>query len=145
MDTQQMLELLLARLDANQAKADARHGEVRSNQTKAETGHKELLGRLEADRQANMKAWKEEIAAMRNKRMNANYKEMVAELEPKNDKETLACRETTEACPEEKQSTSLDRKPEASEQREVPAEDATIMPVGELRKLRKDRKVPTNI
>jgi thioesterase domain-containing protein len=85
MDTQQMSELLLTRLDADQAKADARHEEARSNQTKAETSHKELLATLEADRQANMKAWREETAAMRNKRMNANHKEMVDELEPKND------------------------------------------------------------
>jgi hypothetical protein len=43
--------------------------------------------------------------------------------------ETLACQEM-EACPEEKP-TSVDRKPEVAEEREVPAENATAMPPDE--------------
>jgi hypothetical protein len=34
-----------------------------ANQTKAEIDHKELLARLEAGRQVNMKVWREEMAA----------------------------------------------------------------------------------
>jgi hypothetical protein len=44
-------------------------------------------------------------------------------------KETMACREMTEAHLEEKQPTSLDRKPEAAEQREIPNKDAVVKPV----------------
>jgi hypothetical protein len=57
------------------------------------------------------------MAAMRNKRMNANHKEMVAELEPKNDEGMLACQEM-EVRPEGKKPTSLDRKPEAAQKEE---------------------------
>jgi hypothetical protein len=46
MKSQQMMELLLAMQE-----------EARRNQTKAETGHKELLAKLEADRETKMKAW----------------------------------------------------------------------------------------
>jgi hypothetical protein len=55
---------------------------------------------------------------------------------------TMACRETTEAHLEEKEPTSVDRKPEAAEQREVPEENAEVIPVGKPRKKwRKDRKL----
>jgi hypothetical protein len=48
MDIRQMLELLLARLDADQAKADAKNEEARSNQASAEASHKELLAKMDA-------------------------------------------------------------------------------------------------
>jgi hypothetical protein len=80
-------------------------------QEEMKTGHKELLAKLEDDRRANMKAWREEVADMRDKWMNANQNEM------------LVCRE--------KKPTSPERKPEAAEQREVPVQDATVMPVRE--------------
>ncbi|PNF21249.1 hypothetical protein B7P43_G02145 [Cryptotermes secundus] len=47
-----------------------------------------------------------------------------------------ACREM-EAHPEEKEPASVDRKPEAAELREVPFEDAEVMPVGEPKKRRR--------
>jgi hypothetical protein len=55
----------------------------------------------------------------------------------------LACRETTEErLEEEKKPTSPDRKPEAAQKAEVPAENATVMPVGEPKKKRhRDRKL----
>jgi hypothetical protein len=49
-----------------------------------------------------------------------------------NHEETMACQEM-EARQEDKP-TSLDRKPEVAEQREVPVEDAEVMPVGEPKK-----------
>jgi hypothetical protein len=53
--------------------------------------------------------------------------------------ETMACQEM-EAHQEEKKPTSVDIKPEAAE-REVPTEDAEVMPVGEpKKKRRRDRK-----
>jgi hypothetical protein len=50
------------------------------------------------------------------------------EMTPVTRKETMACRETTEAYLEEKQPTSLDRKPEVAK-REVPNEDSVVKPV----------------
>jgi hypothetical protein len=53
MDTQQVLECLLAKMDANTKATQegllAMREEIRTNQTRAEIGHKELLSRLEAD------------------------------------------------------------------------------------------------
>jgi hypothetical protein len=43
-------------------------------------------------------------------------------------KETMACQEM-EARPEEEEPTSVDRKPEVAQQREVPNEDAVMKPV----------------
>jgi hypothetical protein len=50
--------------------------------------------------------------------------------------ETMACQEM-ETHPEEEEPTSADRKPEAAKQRQVPVEDAEVMPVGEPRKKRR--------
>jgi hypothetical protein len=123
MESQQMMELLLAMREearSNQANTDAT---LQVMQEKAAIGHKELLARLEAGRQANMKAWREEMAAMRDKRMNANHDE------------TMACQEM-EARQDEKGPTSVETKPEAA-QKEVPIEDAKVMPVGEPKKKRR--------
>jgi hypothetical protein len=79
---------------------------------------------------AEMKARREEIAVMRNKWVNDNRDE------------TLACQEM-EAHQEEKKPTSPDRKAEAAQKDEVPAESAEVMPVGEPKKKRcRDRKLP---
>jgi hypothetical protein len=104
---QQWLELMLKEIRTNQEKAEA----------KTEAGHKELLARLESDRQASMRAWREEMAIMRNKWVNDNRDE------------TLACQEM-EARQEEKKPTSPDRKPEAAQKGEVPTENAEVMLVG---------------
>jgi hypothetical protein len=48
-------------------------------------GHKALLAKLEADRQASMKAWREEMAAVR-EMMDASHK-MGAEMEPERHKD----------------------------------------------------------
>jgi hypothetical protein len=69
------------------------------------------------------------MAVMRSKWVNDNRDE------------TLACQEM-EARQEEKKPTSPDRKPEAAQKAEVPAENATVMPVGEpKKKRRRDRKL----
>jgi hypothetical protein len=52
------------------------------------------------------------------------------------EKETMACQEMEERLEEEKP-TSLDRKPEAAEERQVPEENAEVMPVGEPKKKRR--------
>jgi hypothetical protein len=81
---------------------------------------------------AETKAIEGRTAAMREKRLKANMKAW--------QDETLACQEM-EARPEEKL-TSVDRKPETAEERQVPEENAEVIPVGEPRnKRRKDRKL----
>jgi hypothetical protein len=77
---------------ADQAKAVARHEQIRTNQTRVEIGHKELLAKLEADREANMKAWREEMTAIR-ERMVASHEEMVAETKTEMEIKTMACQE----------------------------------------------------
>jgi hypothetical protein len=63
--------------------------------------------------------------------MGTSHKEMVAEIKPGRNVETIACREMEEH-PEEEKTASVDTKPEAAEQQEeVPVEDATVIPVGE--------------
>jgi hypothetical protein len=52
------------------------------------------------------------------------------------DAETMAC-QGMEACLEEEKPTSLDRKSEAAEERQVAEEDPEVMPVGEPRKKRR--------
>jgi hypothetical protein len=47
----------------------------------------------------------------------------------------MACEEM-EAHPEEKELTSVDRKPEAAQQKEFPIDDATVMPVRGLKRKR---------
>jgi hypothetical protein len=90
----------------------------------------------------------EEIAAMtdkiwaaRREMMNASHKETVAEKKPETEVKTMASQEM-EAHQEEEEPTSPDRKPEAAQKDEIPAEDAEVMPAGEpKKKRRRDRKL----
>ncbi|XP_023713483.1 putative uncharacterized protein DDB_G0292636 [Cryptotermes secundus] len=100
--------------------------EIRASQEKEDADRKAE----KEEREANMKAWREEMTTMRDKWVNDNHDE------------TLTCQEM-EARQIERKPTSLDRKPEAAQKEEVPAEDATITPVGEQRKRRRDRKLTT--
>jgi hypothetical protein len=77
----------------------------------------------------------------RQEETRASRKETAAVIEPETEVKTTACQET-EPHPEEKKPTSPDRKPEAAQKVEVPAEKATVMPVGEPKKKRRsDRKL----
>jgi hypothetical protein len=115
-------------MDANQAKADAdrkawreemaaMRKEMDANQAKAETRHKDFLARMDA----RWNAWREI--------MNASHDKTVAYQE-------------VEARPQEKEPTSVDTKPEAAEERQVPEENTTVMPVKEPKKKRpRDRRL----
>jgi hypothetical protein len=85
---------------------------MHANQAKAETHHKDFLARMDA----RWNAWREI--------MNPNHDEMVAYQE-------------VEARPQEKEPTSVDTKPEAAEERQVPEGNATVMPVEEPKKKRR--------
>jgi hypothetical protein len=116
MDMEKFFERLTAKMDANQAKAE----------TDREADHKELLARLEDDRQAERRFLKEMMQIM-----DTSHKEVMAEIEPGRNMETIVCQEMG-AHPEEEKPASVDRKPEAAEhQEEVPVQDATAMPVVE--------------
>jgi hypothetical protein len=80
----------------------------------------EMLVKMDADR----KAWREEMAAER-RAIQARTEDTQAEMEE------MACREMTEAHPEEKNPTSVDMKPELTQNEKVPVEVATVMPVVE--------------
>jgi hypothetical protein len=88
MKSQQMMELLPKEIRANQAKMDA-------------------------DRKADWKAWRKEMAAMRNKMMDTSRKETAAVIKPETEVKTMACQEMEEH--QEENPTSPDRKPEAAQ------------------------------
>jgi hypothetical protein len=81
---------------------------------------------------------------MRDKRMEADRRTALEEVEPERDMKTMACRRTTEVRLEEKREpTSMDRKPEAAERREVPVKDATVIPVRKPKRNRRRYRRPT--
>jgi hypothetical protein len=145
MEMQQMLELLLAKIDANQEKAEA-------NQKKAEADRKADKEERKADRKADraqtqqmmkmLQAYqaKRDAVLPAMKVTETSHRESTAVIKPETTEvQTMAC-QGMEAHQEEP--TSPDRKPEAVEEYEVPAENATVMPVGEPRnKRRRDRKL----
>jgi hypothetical protein len=93
-----VLELLLARMETMQVKADA-------------------------DREER-KADRSDLKEMMMKMMGTSHMEMVAENKPERDTKTMTCRETREVHLEEKEPTSVETKPEVAQQQDVPLEDA---------------------
>jgi hypothetical protein len=124
-EMQQMMECLLKEIRASQkdflSKMEANR---KKENDEMEADHKELLARLEDDRQAKRRFMKEMMQMM-----DTSYKEIMAEIKPGRNMETIACQEM-EAHPEEEKPASVDMKSEAAE-REVPVQDATVMPVRE--------------
>jgi hypothetical protein len=117
------VQLILEMLKEFKAESKAWREEMAA-ETRATQARMEMI-------KAEMKAIEERTAAMREKRLKANMNAWQDEM--------LACQEM-DARPEEK-STSVDRKPEAAEERQVP-ENTEIIPIGEPRKKRrKDRKL----
>ncbi|PNF39353.1 hypothetical protein B7P43_G18361 [Cryptotermes secundus] len=72
--------------------------------------------------------------------MGTSRKEMVAEMKPEMDEEMTACQEKMEAHLEEKEPTSVETKPEVSQQREVPVENAVLKPVRGRKKQHREKK-----
>jgi hypothetical protein len=78
-------------------------------------------------------------------RTDANIGSMKAELKSaikdlkSNGEETMACQEKTEARLQG-EPASEDMTPEVAHEQEFPLEDAIVMPVGEPRKMRRDRR-----
>jgi hypothetical protein len=120
MEPQQMMELLLKEIRAGQVKAGADREERKAAQVRAEADRKadkediktnqaELLAKLDAD----SKAWREEMPAMRDKWANNNHNK--------------------------ERSTSVEMKPEVA-QTEVPNRDAVVKPVDGRNKRHRGKK-----
>ena len=113
-----MLAKLDAKLDAYQEKASADR----------KTAKEEMLARMDA----NMKSYQEKtVACQVDTKPAVAQEEEFPEIIPVG--ETMACQEM-EARPEDGKPASANKKPEAAELREVPAEGAEVMPVGEPKK-----------
>jgi hypothetical protein len=150
----QMMERLLANINANQEKADADRKADREEMT---ANNKTMLAKMDAntkimqENQAKMegdrKADKEQILVEMKAnqemttRMDIRHKEMLAWLKDLkfNREETMACKETLEARLGIEEPASVDMAPEVAHE-EVPVKDAVFMPVAEPRKRRRDRR-----
>jgi hypothetical protein len=146
-DMQRIIEML-AKMDAD------RKTDKEEMKAKRKTDKEDLMKKLDAyqekaevdrkadkeEMKADIKSWREKIATETEaikartraiqENMGTSQKEMVAVIEPRRNMETIACQEM-EAHPEEEKPVSVGMKSEAAEQREVPVQDATVMPVGE--------------
>jgi hypothetical protein len=119
MDMEKLFEHLTAKMDADR-KADQEKAEA--DREERRVGQEKLL--------KEMKAWREEMAAMRNKWVNDNHNE------------TMACQEIEARPEEEKEPTPVNTKPEVAQQDEFPAENAEVMLVREpKKKRRRDQKL----
>jgi hypothetical protein len=136
-----MLELLLKEIRNNQAKMDTDSkawreemaAERRAIKARTEAIKARTATMQEKRLKANINAWQEETTACQDA-METNPRDKVDVVDrhkiPNEEEETRACQEM-EAHLEEEEPTSVDMKPEAAEQREVPIRDATVMPVRE--------------
>jgi hypothetical protein len=137
MDMQQMMQQLLARMDANTKEINAK---MDANQAKT-TKQEETLAEISAIMNTNLKDLKEDIklsqAEMRSticafwsELKETVQHEMKAVMQPIRSEldETTACNEAIETEPNPGMMQSIE------EHQEIPKEDAAVMPVGELRK-----------
>jgi hypothetical protein len=98
-----------------------------------------FMKRMEANRKKDkeeMEAIKARTATMREK-LGASHMEMVSAFKPEIEEETMAYQEIEAHPEEEKEPTSVYRKPEVAQKQEVPVEDTEVMPVGEPKKKRR--------
>jgi hypothetical protein len=111
MEKQEMMEMMEQFLARIDANTKTMLASMDAHQAEMDAMHEKTRERMDA----NSKAWREEIRA-----------------------ETEAIRTRTEAMREERMKASKEMKPEVAHQ-EVPREDASVMPVGETRKRRRDQ------
>jgi hypothetical protein len=123
-------EATLARMDAN----------MKSHEAKMEASNKEFFARMYYDRKTTEAPLEEEKPALVDTKPEAAQEEdaiviPVGESEEEmtsiTRKETMASQEMEARLEEEEEPTSVDMKPEAAEQGEVPVGDAIVIQVGE--------------
>jgi hypothetical protein len=126
----EMLKTILASMDAHQARINAETEAFRAETEAIQARTKARQEKLDANKKtANIDIIEE---------MDAKHKKVTDRND--NREETVACQEKTEARLEGKEeATSVDMEPEVAHE-EVPVEDAVVMPVGEPRKRRRDRR-----
>jgi Tfp pilus assembly protein FimV len=109
-----MMERLLATIiNANQAKSDAAR----------KADKEEMLAEMKANMDSTQAALKSAIKEMKLNR-----------------EETMACQGNMEARLEEDKPASVDTTPEVAHDQGIPSEDTEVIPVGEPRKRRRDRR-----
>jgi hypothetical protein len=113
MDMAEMMERLLAKMDASQVKAD----ETRKEMLAVIKANEETTAKMEANMGSLRDALKSDIKKLKFNR-----------------EETMACQEKTEARLKEDEPASEDMTPEVARDQDVPREDAAVMPVRGLRK-----------
>jgi hypothetical protein len=123
---QQDLAQMMKQMLANQAKADAH------------------LAKMEARMDANTKAMQEnqETTARMDAKIGSMEDELISTIKhfKFNGRKMPACQGTMEARLEAEEPASVDMTPEVADDQEVPVEDAEVMPAGEPRKRRRDRR-----
>jgi hypothetical protein len=128
MEMQQMLERLLA----GQAKAEANHEEIKRERIADREHMHQMLAKMEARIEENNEKF-EVLQGTLVFRINAWTTEMKAEQ-----KETMACQQTTEARLECKETTPKDTE---AMHRKVPMKDAVVKPVGGRKKRQRGRHI----
>jgi hypothetical protein len=146
MEMQQIMELLLARMNTNMKYNQ--EDVLARLETKVETNRENLLATLEAKFESNRETYREERKSER-KAYQLDLKKMMKEmLRDKQDemdtwlaekqdgrKQTTACQEATKIEPDTGMMESV------GEQQVVPKEEAAVIPVGALRKRRTNRNL----
>jgi hypothetical protein len=146
MEMQQMMKLLLARMDANtkanqeiragqkqmmgdrkadQENAEANREHMQQMMAKTETDREEMMARMDANQERTNASLREEIQSGQAK-MRSILDVWIVDMKDGR-KETMASQETTEARLECEERTSVDMESE-SEHWEVPKEDAIVKP-----------------
>jgi hypothetical protein len=129
MEMEKLFERIVANLDADKE-------EIKSNQAKMDGDRKkdkeDLMKKLDTYQAMT------DAVLLALQVMETSHKEIVTECKPEMEIKTMACQEI-EAQPEEeeKEPTSVYRKPEVAHQQEVPIENAEVMPVKEPKKKRR--------
>jgi hypothetical protein len=131
----EMMERLLATINADR---EERRANRKIDKEEINTNNKTIMAEIQAKADVNLKEMRKEI-----KSGQAGLRSMLNAwlTDIKNDrKETMAFLEKTKARLEVEEPASEDRTPEVAHDEEVPKEDAVVMPVGEPRKRRRNRR-----
>jgi hypothetical protein len=180
MEMQEMMECLLAKMDANKAgmkamqvQMDAEQAGMKAMQEKADADRKAdrevLKGIMDANTKSTVRAFQEKmdtcvanmkddrkettachdeiVASIKKIEPNLGAKEAIAEWQKISNEEVAihslrACQSETAASQEDMETKPDPGKMQSVEEhQEIPKEEAAVMPIGELRKQRRDRNL----
>jgi hypothetical protein len=151
-------EEMAAERRAIEARTEAIKARMKAMRDNMGASHMEMVAEIKPEMDAEMMAYQEMEPCPEEEPTSVDMKPEVAQneklpvevatvmpvVEPEEEtsntrKETMACQEI-EARQEEEEPTSVDRKPEVAQQREVPVEDAVLKPVKGRKKRHKGKK-----